>query len=184
MKFYFNPRDLWKGLYIDTKKKSVYFQPIPFFGIKFSYARKKRAKSNVCSCPGTPRVISVGDLVELCPDCGKYRLCRSTGKPVGMIVQEAKKPKDHYCDDNCEHYIHSDAVAKICKVGRFIHEGDCSAYLFSRSQRLLNAHLLLGRAQKLVFNLTDIANDNDKVYDWLEGARTILSDIVDEMEGE
>lgn len=33
--------DLWVGFFIDTKKRKVYFFPIPIFGLIFNYSKTK-----------------------------------------------------------------------------------------------------------------------------------------------
>ena len=39
---FFKWYDLWIGLYIDIKGKAVYICPIPMFGIKIEYQRRKK----------------------------------------------------------------------------------------------------------------------------------------------
>jgi hypothetical protein len=39
-RFLFEPRDLWIGVYLDTRRRRIYVLPLPCMGVVISYGRE------------------------------------------------------------------------------------------------------------------------------------------------
>jgi len=57
--------DLWIGLFIDVKSKTIYFFPIPMFGLKITYGKR---------CPYCGRPAGGSGLCYICKIAAKHMI--------------------------------------------------------------------------------------------------------------